>query len=531
MPAVGPRPGTAAHPAAHARPAPAAAPARPGSRSAPAAGRWRHAGRGRPTGIHVHAQVGLEPPRRHVGEQAQPAAQVQHRLPVAQVLQHAVTQRVAAQLAAGSGRGGWPRRARGGRPAPAVRPGVRRGGRSVACRPSPQSVPPSRCGRRPARAPRAYIRAEGCRPSSATGLSPWSRLISVMSTKATPCWVLITSAAALNSSVSISIAARSRPPPNGVAPRRRTAPARARHHRRRSRRPLQQGPELAAVLVQRTPAVLVVDADQRRNRTAPAARPHRCRHRVRRWSSRWCNGLRIGQLNALRTQGGGKLCGQLRRQPLLRWCTSRPAPGRTTPRLRPNGAASGHDLVASSARRASTRSMRANTSRMTEASGSRVTRSDGGTLKLEPGNDQRLRCSSGPGRRWVVEALGGGTDHGRRTARRPQPATGVRWPAGLRSPRAGFHTDGRRGAQLEMVSGPFTASMAYRPGIINTGAARSAGPARAEIAQASSPPRCAQPTRRRRGAHLAQAAEGQARMVAGQRRDRLEHRVVAQDLA
>ena len=55
-------------------------------------------------GVHVHAQVGLGAAAlaQHVGEQAQPAAQVQHRLPVArQVLQHAVIQRVAAQLAAG----------------------------------------------------------------------------------------------------------------------------------------------------------------------------------------------------------------------------------------------------------------------------------------------------------------------------------------------------------------------------------------------------------------------------------------------
>jgi hypothetical protein len=36
-----------------------------------------------------------------MGEQAQPAAQVQHRLPVVrQMLQHAVVQRIAAELAA-----------------------------------------------------------------------------------------------------------------------------------------------------------------------------------------------------------------------------------------------------------------------------------------------------------------------------------------------------------------------------------------------------------------------------------------------
>jgi hypothetical protein len=52
-------------------------------------------------GIHVHAQVmlGTAALAQHMGEQAQPAAQVQHRLPIVrQMLQHAVVQRIAADL-------------------------------------------------------------------------------------------------------------------------------------------------------------------------------------------------------------------------------------------------------------------------------------------------------------------------------------------------------------------------------------------------------------------------------------------------
>ena len=54
--------------------------------------------------IHVHAQVALGAAAlaQYMGEQAQPAAEVQHRLPVVrQMLQHAVVQRIAAELAAG----------------------------------------------------------------------------------------------------------------------------------------------------------------------------------------------------------------------------------------------------------------------------------------------------------------------------------------------------------------------------------------------------------------------------------------------
>ena len=208
----------------------AAAPARPGSRSAQRAGPWRHAGHG-DLRIHVHAQMGLAATAlaQHVGEQAQPAAQVQHGLPVARQVQHAVIQRVAAQLAAGvavvaaAGPGVCGRNASAIARARRSRCGGQ--GLAVPWRAIHRVSPFRRAGgRRPAARARstARIRAEGCRPSSAiiAGSPPWSRLMSVMSTKATPCWVQITSAAALNSSVSISIAARSRPLPipNGVAP-------------------------------------------------------------------------------------------------------------------------------------------------------------------------------------------------------------------------------------------------------------------------------------------------------------------------
>ncbi|MNI77926.1 hypothetical protein D3C73_1342610 [compost metagenome] len=74
-------------------------------------------------------------------------------------------------------------------------------------------------------------------------------------------------------------------------------------------RALQQGLELHLVLVQRAPAVLVVDADQQ---TDEVERPSR-RHFVDAGielvggPAGGGDGLRVGQINALRAQGGGEL--------------------------------------------------------------------------------------------------------------------------------------------------------------------------------------------------------------------------------
>src|SRR5690606_14409643 len=180
-------------------------------------------------GVDVHAVPGHRLPvqAQRVQQQAQAAAEVEHRRGgAAQGLEHAGIQRVGAQLGErvvvvvavavealrqeGARDGAGLRGRERGVGGPEGH-GVVLGGWSR-----------RRATGRARRVHSAYMETEGCRPSSASmpGSAPRARLAGVMSTKATPRAAQAWRAAALQASSSRAMAATSRPEaaPNGVTP-------------------------------------------------------------------------------------------------------------------------------------------------------------------------------------------------------------------------------------------------------------------------------------------------------------------------